>query len=287
VIAFESMKIKDPKNLRIFLTGGSSGIGLAMAKLLFAAGAHVHLFSRDKRRLESAIAELEASRANPSQQLSYKRLDVSKSRDVKRVMESTVSDFGVPDVLINCAGMARPNYFEQISFDQFDRILKVNLYGAWNTTSVLIPHMKRRGRGYIVNVSSMVGLMPIFGYSDYSASKSALIAFSKVLRSEMKPNGITVSVVLPTDTDTPGFVEENKTKPLETKAVSEWAKVVKPEKIARGLLKGMRKGRFLIIPTFLDRLFYFIDRLFPRFVEFMIDQDAKKARKKRGETDNG
>jgi NAD(P)-dependent dehydrogenase (short-subunit alcohol dehydrogenase family) len=275
------MKLKDLRNLTVFITGGSSGIGLATAEALSRRGAHIVLFSRDKKKLEVALERVAAPRQSPSQRFSYHRLDVSRYEEVRRTMEKAVTEHGIPDLLINCAGRALPNYFEEIPFKQFDEITKVNLYGNWNTCSALVPHMKKKGRGYIVNVSSVAGLMPLFGYSDYAASKAGIIAFSKVLRSELKPHGITVSVLTPTDTDTPGYKEENKSKPLETRVISDWAKVVQPEVIARGLLKGLRRGRFLIIPTFLDRVFCFIDRLLPRLVETIMDGDVKKAQKKK------
>jgi NAD(P)-dependent dehydrogenase (short-subunit alcohol dehydrogenase family) len=275
------MKLKELRNLTVFITGGSSGIGLASAEALSRRGAHVVLFSRDGKKLESAIEKLAAAKQNPAQKLAYHRLDVSQHTEVKRTMEKAISEHGIPDVLINCAGRAQPNYFEEISFEQFDEITKVNLYGTWNTCSALVPRMKEKGRGYIVNVSSVAGLMPLFGYSDYAASKAGIVAFSKVLRSELKPHGITVSVLTPTDTDTPGYEEENKSKPMETKVISGWAKVVQPEVIARGLLSGMRRERFLIIPTFLDRLFCLIDRLVPGLVEVIMDGDVKKAQKQK------
>jgi len=278
------MKIKNFQGRTAYITGGSSGIGLAIAKALSARGAHIVLLARDRGRLETALSDVRASRSDDLQRFAYHPLDVSEYPDVKRVLETAVKTNGVPDLLINCAGRSMPNYFEDIAFGQFDEIMRVNLYGTWNTCSVLVPFMKKQGAGQIVNVSSVAGLMPIFGFTDYGASKSAVIALSRVLKSELKPLGIGVSVLLPTDTDTPGYHEENKTKPIETKVISGWSHVVGPDLIARGLLKGLKKGRFLIIPTVLDRIFCFVDRLMPRFVDFMTDMDVKKAQKKKGAT---
>jgi len=278
------MKFKNFQGKTVYITGGSSGIGLAIAKALSAQGAHIVLFARDRDRLETALREVSGSKASDSQRFACRPLDVSEYSGVKRVMETAVETIGVPDLLINCAGRSLPNYFEDIPFEQFDEIMKVNLYGTWNTCSVLVPFMKKQGAGQIVNVSSAAGLIPMFGLTDYSASKAAVIALSRVLKSELKPHGIGVSVLLPTDTDTPGYHEENKTKPIETKVISGWSKVVEPDLIARGLLKGLKRGRFIIIPTVLDRVFCFVDRLLPRFVDFMTDMDVRKAQKKKGAT---
>lgn len=278
------MKIKNFQGRTAYITGGSSGIGLAIAKALSAQGAHIVLLARDRDRLETALDDVRASRTDDSQRFACQPLDVSKYPDVKRVLVTAVKTSGAPDLLINCAGRSMPNYFEEISFEQFDEIMRVNLYGTWNTCSVLVPFMKKQKAGHIVNISSVAGLMPIFGFTDYCASKSAVIAFSRVLKSELKPHGIGVSVLLPTDTNTPGYHEENKTKPIETKVISGWSKVVEPDLIAQGLLKGLKKGRFIIIPTVLDRFFCFVDRLIPRFVDFMTDMDVKKAQKRKGGT---
>ena len=278
------MKIKNFQGRTAYITGGSSGIGLAIAKALSARGAHIVLLARDHSRLETALNDVRASRSDDLQRFAYHPLDVSEYPDVKHVLETAVKTNGVPDLLINCAGRSMPSYFEDIPFEQFDEIMRVNLYGTWNTCSVLVPFMKERGEGQIVNVSSLAGLIPVFGFTDYGASKAAVIALSRVLKSELKPHGIGVSLLIPTDTNTPGYHEEEKTKPIESKVITSWSKVVEPDLIARGLLKGLKKGRFIIIPTVLDRIFCFVDRLIPRFVDFMTDLDVKKVQKKKGAT---
>ena len=278
------MKIKNFQGRTVYIMGGSSGIGLAIAKALSAQGAHIVLFARDRDRLEKALNDVRASRTGESQRFACQPLDVSEYPDVKHVLETAVKTHGVPDLLINCAGRSMPNYFEDIPFEQFDEIMRVNLYGTWNTCSVLVPFMQKQGAGQIVNVSSVAGHIAIFGFTDYGASKAAVIALSRVLKSELKPYGIGVSVLLPPDTDTPGYHEENRTRPIETKVISGWSKVIEPDLIARGLLKGLKKGRFMIIPTVLDRFFCFVDRLFPRFMDFMTDMDVRKAQRKKGAT---
>jgi short-subunit dehydrogenase len=142
--------------------------------------------------------------------------------------------------------------------------------------------MKEHG-GYIVNVSSIAGFIGLFGYTDYSASKFAIIGFSEALRSELKRYGITVSVLCPPDTDTPGFHEENKTKPEETKAISGSAKLMQPDEVARALLSGMRKEARHIIPSFDGKLIFLLKRLLPGLVEFVMDSTIKKVQAKRGE----
>ncbi len=272
--------MKDFSNKVVYITGGSSGIGLATAKALAAEGAHIIIFARRKDRLEQALEEIQSMRVSSSQRFTCRQMDVSRWDVVKAVISEALADFGVPDVLINCAGRAYPRVFEKVTYEQFDETMKINLYGIWHTTSVLVPYMKQRG-GYIVNVSSIAGFIGLFGYTDYSASKFAIIGLSEALRSELKPYNIMVSVLCPPDTDTPGFHEENKTKPEETRAISASAKLRQPEEVAHALLKGMRKGERYIIPGFDSNMIFLLKRLFPDLIEFVMDSTIRKVQAKR------
>lgn len=268
---------KNFKDKIVYITGGSTGIGLAVAKLLYSLGSHIYLFARTLKKLEDAIDELTEFQCIPDQKAGFKILDVANPQMVSTVMNEAVSEFGVPDILINCAGRAYPNYFENISYDQFDETMKINLYGIRNVIYTLLPVMKKHGSGYIVNTSSVAGFLGTFGYTDYCASKFALIGFSETLKSEIKRYNITVSVLCPPDTDTPGFKTENKTKPPETRAISESIKLLSADKVAAGLIKGMIKKQFIIIPGFDGKLTYFMKRHFPWIVDMVLNSQVKKA----------
>ena len=172
-------------NKKVFITGGSSGIGLSTATLLAQKGAHITIFARDRNRLEQAREEVTRHGRSDQQQFFCSQLDVSDGNAVAEVMTKAVEAFGTPDILINCAGRAYPHYFEDITFEQFDETMKTNLYGIWHSISVLLPFMKEKG-GHIVNVSSFAGLLGVFGYTDYCASKFAIIGLSEALKSEEK-----------------------------------------------------------------------------------------------------
>jgi len=272
--------MKDFNGKTVYIVGGSSGIGLSIARKLSHEGAHVIIFARQKDRLENALKQITDCRISKSQRFSCMQVNVSNKDDVELVMSEAVSSFGVPEVLINCAGTVQPYYFEQITYQQFDEIMKVNFYGSWNTIAALLPHMKKQG-GYIVNVSSMAGLIGAFGYTDYSASKFAVIGFSEALRSELKQYGIAVSVLCPPDTDTPLLEKENRTKPEETKALTAKTKLMKPDDVAEATIKGIRRNAFLIIPGFEGKLVYLLKRLFPRLVDFVQDREIEKVRKRK------
>jgi 3-dehydrosphinganine reductase len=273
------MKITDFDSLNIYIVGGSSGIGLATAELLSAQGSDIIIFARGRERLEKALGEIRSKAKRETQRFSFKQMDVAVHPEVSRVMDEAVQEFGPPDILINSAGRAYPDYFDNISYEQFDETMKVHIYGIWNTVSTLLPYMKEKG-GYIVNVSSVVGFMGVFGYSDYAASKFAIIGLTEVLKSELKRYNIGVSVLCPPDTDTPGFEVENRNKPPETQAVSESGGLMKPEDVAEEILKGIRKGKFFIGPG-PARMLFRLKRFFPWLVEMVMERDIRKVQKRK------
>jgi 3-dehydrosphinganine reductase len=269
------MKVRDFNGKNVYIVGGSSGMGLATGKQLSGLGSSVIIFARGRQRLEEAVEAISASRKSEAQRFGFKQMDVSVHDEVARVMEEAIDEFGPPDILINSAGRAYPDYFENITYEQFDETMKVNIYGIWNTISALFPYMKQRG-GYIVNVSSALGFMGMFGYSDYCPSKYAILGLSEVLKSEFKRYKIGISVVCPSDTDTPGFKVENETKPPETVAASEGGGLLQPEDVAQALIKGMRKGRYFIGPG-PNAMIYRVKRFFPWLVDFTLERAIKKA----------
>ncbi|MBN1382298.1 MAG: SDR family oxidoreductase [Deltaproteobacteria bacterium] len=264
----------------VYITGGSSGIGLSTGRLLAQLGAHVIVFARNETRLAAALAEMEGRRVKPKQMFAFRCLDVTDPEAVRTVMGEAVQSFGTPDILINCVGRALPHYFEEIDFAQFDETMKVNLYGIWNCVSALVPHMKSKG-GTIVNISSMCGFMGVFGYTDYCASKFGVIGFSQALRQELQSYKVKVSVLCPPDTETPGFATENLTKPEETKAVSSGAKIMSPNDVAMALIKGIEHDRFMIIPGSEGTMAYLIQRYVPSVLDWFMQSAIRKAQKKR------
>ena len=261
----------DGKN--VYITGGSSGIGQATAGHLAAAGANVMILARNEVRLKKAVDIIRRA----GRKTAWMSVDVTDPVATTSVFARAAADFGPPDILINSAGQARPNYFEHITADQFEATLKLNLFGIRHAVAAALPHM--RTGGHIVNVSSVAGLIGVFGYTDYSASKFAVIGFSEALRAELKPKGITVSVLCPPDTDTPGLEAENLTKPAETKAISANARTISPETVASALTRGMMKKQFLIIPGFDARLSVLAKRMVPGVVEWVMNRTIARINK--------
>jgi short-subunit dehydrogenase len=269
------------RNKTVYLVGGSSGIGLAAAKELARRGADIVVFARGRTRLSNALDDISACREYPRQRMLSVPMDVSCWREVKDGMQKTVAFFGAPDILINCAGRAYPRRFEDIEIEQFEETMQINLMGSIHTVVALLPSMKEKG-GIIVNTSSVAGLVGVFGYTDYCASKFGIVGFSEALRSELKPSGIKVQVLCPPDTDTPGYAVENLTKPEEAKKISSAAGVMSAEQVASALIKGLGSDRFLIIPGFDSRLTCFAKRYLPGLVEWVMNRQIASVGKKRG-----
>ncbi|HTX92678.1 MAG TPA: SDR family oxidoreductase [Anaerolineales bacterium] len=264
----------------VLVTGGSSGIGLAAAKLLSSAGANIWLAARRRELLAAAVKELESCRQDPSQKFGYTPADVSSPDQAGRVVEEATRALGAPDVLFNSAGITQPGYVEDLSLDVFEELMRVNYFGTVCVTKAALPAMLGRGSGHIINISSMAGYLGVFGYSAYGATKFAVTGFSEVLRAELRPHGIRVSVAFPPDTDTPQLAYEEPFKPAETKAISGTAKALPAGSVARSILDQARKGHFLVFPGTDSRLFYLLTSKLPKSLVFSIlDQMAASGRK--------
>lgn len=262
------------------VTGGSSGIGLALARLLAGNGANVWLAARDRVRLESALGEVEAARYSREQRCGFVSADLSVASEASAAVAKVVESAGLPDVVVNSAGVAHPGYVQDLSLDIFRWMIESNYFATVYVTKAVLPGMIERRSGHIINISSMAGFTGVFGYTAYGASKFAVTGFSESLRAEMKPHGVRVSVVFPPDTDTPQLAYENQYKPPETKVVSGTARALSAETVARAILRDVERGRFLILPGWEARLFYILITKLPRSLVFAVmDRLASKGRK--------
>jgi 3-dehydrosphinganine reductase len=260
------------------ITGGSSGIGLALAKQLTAQGARVWITGRRKDALTAASLEVQNAAGRTCNLFPA---DVSDAAQAQALVDEVTRRDGLPDLVINSAGITHPGYVEELSLDIFRAMMEVNYFGTVNVVKAVLPGMMARRSGHIVNISSGAGFLGVFGYSAYGASKYAVRGFSDVLRAEMKPHGIRVSVVFPPDTDTPQLAYETPFKPPETKAISGSAKVQSPEAVAAATLNAVRRGRYIILPGFDIWLFYHLNNLLGNAVYPLMDWMVADARRKK------
>ena len=267
------------KDKLAFITGGSSGIGLALARLLAARGAHVWLAAREQAKLEAALREVKLACNSPSQRCGIISADLSVLDEATNAVSKVVKTVGVPDLVINSAGVAHPGYVQDLSFDIFRWMMETNYFATVYVTKALLPGMIDRRSGHIINISSIVGFLSVFGYTAYGASKFAVTGFSETLRAEMKPYGIRISVAFPPDTDTPQLAYENQFKPPETRAISGTAHALSAEKVAQNILQQAESGRFLIFPGLESRLIYILSSKLPKsLVLAVLDRLALQGR---------
>jgi 3-dehydrosphinganine reductase len=241
----------------VLITGGSSGIGLAIAQQLFAQGASVVILARDQQRLNTAREKIEKQRLKPSQKLAALSADVSDEPALRQALTQLKAEYGLPDLIINCAGVSRPGYAETLESQIFHWTMDINYFGTVNVCQILLPDLIARGIGHIVNFSSLAGVIGVFGYTAYSGSKFAVRGYSEALRSEMKPKGILVSVVYPPDTDTPQLAWEDQFKPFETRVIAGSDHPLPADKVAADVIKAIRKDKINIIPGGEAKLLFF------------------------------
>ena len=260
----------------VLVTGGSSGIGLATARLAVERGARVSLMARRADVLDGAAATLR----DAGGKVAVAAADVADVAQVEIAVSSLATALGPVDVLICSAGQARPGYFEQLEPDLFRQMMDVNYFGTVNVVRAVVPAMIERRRGSVVGVSSAAGLVGVFGYTAYAPTKFAVRGFLESLRGELLPYGIHVGCSFPPDTDTPQLEDENRFKPKETKAISGTIKPLSAERVAKSIVEGIEKERFVIIPDASTKGLAKIVGLAPGLVNRVMDRSVRKVRGK-------
>ena len=176
------------------VTGGSRGIGLAIAQALVADGVQVAVIGRSDVHLSQARPRIEGAGPAPVETL---KADVRNHADVERALSATVARYGGLDILINNAGVGIFKDVADMTPAEWSEVIDTNLTGVFNACHAAIPHMRRRGGGFIVNVSSLAGKNAFAGAAAYCASKTGLNAFSEALMQEVRYDNIRVSYVMP------------------------------------------------------------------------------------------
>jgi 3-oxoacyl-[acyl-carrier protein] reductase len=194
-----------------FVTGGATGIGLAVARLLAARGATVAIFARNAARAEAAAA---AIRDGGGQALAFPA-DITHSAAVDEAFGQALEQLKRVDILVNNAGLTRDGLFVRMTDAQWDEVLNTNLSGAFRCSRAVARSMMKARHGRIVNVSSVVGLMGNAGQANYCASKAGLLGLTKALARELAPRSITVNAVCP------GFITTDMTAQLPEAAQAE------------------------------------------------------------------
>lgn len=176
------------------MTGGGTGIGRQTALLLSRCGADVMLASRSEERLASTAEMIAAETGRKAQ---YRVTDVRDPAQVQAVVAATVDSFGTLDIVVNNAGGTYLRPLEEVTIEEWDKGLALNLTSVFTMTQAAIPHLARSGSGAIVNISSSSASRGTIGGAGYSAAKSGVEMFTKVSAAELSPRGIRVNCVAP------------------------------------------------------------------------------------------
>lgn len=236
--------IKDLSGKTALITGGSSGIGLAITKLLSEEGAFVIVLARDKGRSEMATGSIKGRKMVIAGDVRDPG-SLSAAADELRKKGMTI------DVLVNSAGIVIPKPLLDLSQQEIEDTIGTNLLGTINSCKYFVPLM--RSPGYIANISSIAGIVGLYGYTAYGASKFALVGLSESLMLEQHKKGIRVGTVFPPDTDTPQLRQELKRRPEQLRRMVGVGGTMSADKVARSVIKGIKDGRAMIYPTAMGR----------------------------------
>lgn len=248
----------NPSGRHCYVTGGSSGLGLALAILLTKRGADVSIVARSEENLRKALAQLEASRANPNQILRSYSYSLGTESGAADALEAACEPHGgqTPDAVFLCAGRATPGFFVEQTEESMRKGMDDTYWlAAWSAMVASKRMLRTHTKGKIVFVSSVLGYFGMIGYSTYSPGKHAIRGLAETLRQELLLYSIDVQIYMPVTMFSPGYEEENKTKPALVLKVEESDGGLTPEKAAEGLYEGVKKGEFHITDTFIANLF--------------------------------
>uniref|UniRef100_A0A7C9EJC1 3-dehydrosphinganine reductase n=2 Tax=Opuntia streptacantha TaxID=393608 RepID=A0A7C9EJC1_OPUST len=231
------------KSRHVFITGGSSGIGLALAHRVASEGARVSILARDHAKLEAAKQEIQLA---TGADVAIFSADVRDFTAVKKAVEAA----GPIDVLVCNQGVFVPQELENQPLDEVKFMIDVNLMGTFHLIKAALPLIKigrqARGPASIAIMSSQAGQVGIYGYTAYSASKFGLRGLAEALQQEVIADNIHVSLIFPPDTDTPGLEEENKRRPELTTIIAGSSGMMKADEVAKKTVDGIRSGRFIV-----------------------------------------
>jgi short-subunit dehydrogenase len=248
----------DYANKTIVVTGASSGIGAEFARALARRGAHVALVARRRERLEQLAAEL----AKTDGEASVHVCDVSQRAQVETTCRDVMSRWGGIDLLINNAGYGRHILVQDQEVEDIERMMQTNYLGAVYWMKSVLPAMRARGRGWIINISSLAGAMPQPDEAAYSATKFALSALSEALTYEVAPHGVHVMVVHPALVRTEMFTPEIMARLPRSAARA----FIEPDAFVAATLRALGRGETSIIVPRRFRAVTLLRALSPRVI---------------------
>lgn len=213
------MRLKDKVAL---ITGGANGIGFATAERFLEEGAKVVIADFDEDQGRLAERELQAKG-----DINYVFVDVADEKSVEQLVQATIKLYRKIDILINNAGVLADARLQNMDLASFERVYEVNVKGVFNCTQAVASLMMERGKGKIINTSSVSGIYGNFGQTNYAASKAAIVGMTKTWAKELGPKGINVNAVAP------GFTATEMVEKMPEKVVSQIKRQIPLQTIAQ------------------------------------------------------
>ena len=238
----------------VLISGGSSGIGLAIAKEFANRGSHVTIVARTEAKLKDAVVQIRKAAASEAQKISYVSADMTDFNAVQLCISKARAQAGPLHVVIANAGTGVPGYFLEQDVGVFKKAMDTNYMSTVHLVKAAAPAMVEAQEGQIVIIASAAAVVSFIGYSTYAPTKFALRGLADALRNEFVGCNVSVHIAYPPDTDTPGYAEEQKIKPKECADFS--ALVGSPftaDSVAKTLVSGLSAGLYhLPSPDFLQ-----------------------------------
>lgn len=260
------------------VTGAASGIGRALGEELARRGALVIMADIQTELLEEVVGSITQS----GHKAETAALDVTDFQAVKALVENTAARHRTLDYIFNNAGIAVGGEVRDVSIDDWRRVLDVNLLGVVHGVAVAYPLMVEQGHGHIINTASIAGLIPFPVEVPYVASKYAVVGLSNALRVEGADLGVNVSVVCPGFIQTPIFYTSKLIKIDREKMLKSLPKrfVMTPEECASAILRGVERNKAFIVVTRAAKFFWWLHRIHPGWILWMMGRKIKEARRK-------
>ncbi|MBN2167635.1 MAG: SDR family NAD(P)-dependent oxidoreductase [Actinobacteria bacterium] len=253
----------------VVITGGASGIGKAMALAFAEKGCRVGVLDIDKKAAEETLETIRSLGAEGE----ALPCDVTRLEEVEKAADHFFGSWGHVDIIVNNAGIGSGGFVGDLPIPEWKKIVDIDLWGVIHGCHTFIPRMKTQGGGHVINTASTAGIMPVMGFAPYCASKAGVVAISQVLRMELAPFNIGVTVVCPSPIDT--NIIENSMKQIDVRCIEEtdWAismvksamdsSKVSAEDLAEKVVRAVEKNRLYVLTNATSRRAWLAARLGP------------------------
>lgn len=245
----------------VLITGAASGVGRAVAHRLAPSGATLALLDRNPEGLEKVAGEVAALGGTPLPET----VELTDPAATQQAVERVWAAAGGIDVSLQCAGILRLGSFAEHDLGDFRESMEVNLFGTIHLVQAILPLMRQRGHGHLINMASLAGLRGLPYMPAYSASKFAVVGFSQALQGELAGTGIAVSVVCPPTIRTPMVTGQSHLPAIYRRFP--W---LTPERVAEVIVKSMERPRFLVMADRRSQGLLLLNRLLPGLVDRLV-----------------